>query len=472
MNKIFLAITIGLFSISTFAQKQQNRHEFSLWGAGGISTFCYDLPADGDRKIGFGGMAGLGYNYFFNYNWSLGIGAEFSILNAKSQFDNLTDYYYMSEQPYSYLFNHKTEGRDFEEAHHAYYINIPLMLKYQTDIAPKKKFYAAIGPKVGIPMKSKYDSWGSLTSSARFMDDLGVPHTRDWFLPGVHDFGTTYGASGYESDLKLNFIASVEAGIKWEFNQRWSLYTGLFADFGLNDIRDTKSYGENKNFFDRLPSDNTPGMQDVENRYTRNSIFFSNYNGNPFVDKVRTFSFGLKAQLAFGTSPFNKKEKVVATEAAPVDKPYEGLTAAQMEDIMKRSNKEMMDFQRKEFDALKELIQKEDPELVQAIINFDLDKHDILPRMYPELDKKVDLMNKYPKANLLLEGHTDDQGSMEYNYELGLARANAAKEYLVKKGVSASRLSVASKGKTQPVVPNNNEAHRYMNRRVEFILVK
>lgn len=466
MKKISLIITIGLFSISVFAQKQQNRHEVSVWGAGGISTLQYDLPADGERKTGFGALGGIGYSYFFNYNWSLGIGAEFSVLNAKSQFETLSDNYLMADPSSTMLLRIKTEGQNYEEAHHAYFVNIPIMARFQTDITEKAKFYVAAGPKIGLPIKSNFDSWGALTTTGLELDASGLPHTNDWYADMPNHGFSTYGGGtpDQESDLKLNFIAAIETGVKWQLNNKWSLYTGLFLDYGLNDIRDVENYGEHKNFFDRNRYESS--------QYTRNSVFFSDYNGTPFVDRVNTFSFGVKAQLAFGFSPFNKKEKVAPAAAVAAEKPYEGLTAAQMEDILARNTQQMMEFQRKEFEALKDLITKEDPELTQAIINFDLDRKEILPRMYAELDKKVALLNKYPKAKLMLEGHTDDLGSDEYNYQLGLDRANAAKNYLVSKGIDPSRLSVSSKGKTQPVVANSTDANRFYNRRVEFILIQ
>jgi outer membrane protein OmpA-like peptidoglycan-associated protein len=88
------------------------------------------------------------------------------------------------------------------------------------------------------------------------------------------------------------------------------------------------------------------------------------------------------------------------------------------------------------------------------------------------LDKKVNLLKKYPAAKILLEGHTDDVGNDAYNYRLGLERATAVKSYLVHHGIAAQRLTVGSKGKTEPAILNADESSRRYNRRVEFILKK
>jgi peptidoglycan-associated lipoprotein len=88
------------------------------------------------------------------------------------------------------------------------------------------------------------------------------------------------------------------------------------------------------------------------------------------------------------------------------------------------------------------------------------------------LDHKAELLQKHPLLRLTIEGHTDDAGSDAYNYNLGLQRAEAAKYYLVSKGVAGSRLSITSKGRKEPIIKNkrgDREAN-CPNRRVEFII--
>ena len=467
MKKIILIIAIGILTISVYAQKQQNRHEISIWGGGGISTFMYDLSL-GDRTNGFGAIGGLGYNYFLGYHWSIGLGAEFSLLNAKMTLPSYFDTY---DAPYGVsnadIYRFGFSGQSLEQSQGGYYINIPLQVKYQLDVFKNSdhKLYAAIGPKIGIPLKTFYSTKGDVRITGLDLD------TRDSY--GTEDNGDFFKTRGFglfnynEKDKDLNFdlnvIAAAEVGMKWCFNNSWALYTGVFFDYGLNDLRKDKA----QQLFEYQPFSNPV-------QYASNSVLSSQYktavdaNTKSFTDKVNTMAFGIKLQLAFGTSPFNKKVKeVIVIE----EKPFEGVTADQMEEIIGRSTKDLIEFQRKEFDALKALLEKEDPELFYAIINFDLDKKEILSRMHSELDRKVELMKQYPKVRLMLEGHTDDYSSVEYNYQLGLDRAQAAKNYMVNKGINPSRLQVSSKGKSQPAVPNTDDVNRYRNRRVEFILI-
>lgn len=475
MKKIFLAITIGLFAVSSFAQeqqKQQDKHEFSLWVAGGVSSLEYDLN-QGSHKMGLGGFAGIGYSYYMNYNWSLGIGAEYSMLNAKAKFPSIFDTYTAVDKYSNMLYELVTEGQNYEETQKGAYINIPIMARYQTDISPKgHKFYVGIGPKIGIPMKSTYEATGSMSTHAWDINANLDRTTKDAYA-GMEDrgFGNYNVDASGDLDFGLNFIAAAETGIKWKTSSGLYLYTGLYLDYGLNNILDGDDYDQSRNFYE---FDNQAPAT-----YKSNSVLFSKYDkdlrdGNDrvaFTDKVKTLSFGLKLQLAFGTKPFAKKEKASQAPVTNIynqasDKPYEGLTAAQMEDIMARNTKEIL----KAFEQLKGKIATEDPDMTSAIYGFDFSKDQILSQMHPELERKVELMKKYPTAKIMLEGHTDDKGSNELNYQLGLDRANAAKAYMVSKGIEANRMMISSKGKTQPIVPNSDETNCRMNRRVEFIL--
>ncbi len=70
----------------------------------------------------------------------------------------------------------------------------------------------------------------------------------------------------------------------------------------------------------------------------------------------------------------------------------------------------------------------------------------------------------------VIEGHADEQGTREYNLALGFRRANAVREYLVARGVPASRLEVTSYGKERPIEVCSNETCYAQNRRAVTVL--
>jgi outer membrane protein OmpA-like peptidoglycan-associated protein len=86
------------------------------------------------------------------------------------------------------------------------------------------------------------------------------------------------------------------------------------------------------------------------------------------------------------------------------------------------------------------------------------------------LAKVAGVFVKYPETNILIEGHTDNTGTPEYNMELSKKRAYAVSDYLTGKGVSSSRMDIKWYGETQPKYPNDNESNRALNRRVELAI--
>ena len=81
------------------------------------------------------------------------------------------------------------------------------------------------------------------------------------------------------------------------------------------------------------------------------------------------------------------------------------------------------------------------------------------------LRKQASWLRKNSKINVVLEGHADERGTREYNLALGERRANAAKDYLMTYGISASRISVISYGKERPVDSGSNTLAWSKNRR-------
>jgi outer membrane protein OmpA-like peptidoglycan-associated protein len=84
------------------------------------------------------------------------------------------------------------------------------------------------------------------------------------------------------------------------------------------------------------------------------------------------------------------------------------------------------------------------------------------------ITKEIQQYITSPDAKITVTGHTDYIGSNEYNYNLGLQRAERVKQLLIKKGIAAERIVVLSKGEEQPVAGNGTAAGRAKNRRVEI----
>ena len=107
---------------------------------------------------------------------------------------------------------------------------------------------------------------------------------------------------------------------------------------------------------------------------------------------------------------------------------------------------------------------------VLATIHFDLDRADLKDDMRATLASNYEWLRAHPLLRVLIEGHCDERGTNEYNMSLGDRRANAAKDYLIKAGIDASRLRTISYGEERPIDPGHNDAAWAANRRAEFIL--
>lgn len=104
-------------------------------------------------------------------------------------------------------------------------------------------------------------------------------------------------------------------------------------------------------------------------------------------------------------------------------------------------------------------------------IYFDTEKFNVNAASQEKLNKLANIFNEYPGTNILVEGHTDSQGSESYNLTLSKNRAQAVTNYLVNNGVSQGRLTTNWYGEAQAKYDNTTEEGRAKNRRVEIAIV-
>lgn len=105
-------------------------------------------------------------------------------------------------------------------------------------------------------------------------------------------------------------------------------------------------------------------------------------------------------------------------------------------------------------------------------ILFNTGKSTFQEKSFAVLDNMAKVMNQFPNAKFAVEGHTDSTGSDKINDPLSNDRANAVREYLISKGISANRLSSQGFGSKNPIDDNKTAAGRANNRRTEIKLVK
>ncbi len=112
------------------------------------------------------------------------------------------------------------------------------------------------------------------------------------------------------------------------------------------------------------------------------------------------------------------------------------------------------------------VVKREKPVLNNVL--FDFDKAILKAEGKAETDKVVKWMKDNAKDTLVIEGHTCNIGTEQYNMGLGQRRADAVKKYMVESGVADARIATKSFGETKPAVANDTPANRKQNRRAVF----
>jgi OOP family OmpA-OmpF porin len=105
-------------------------------------------------------------------------------------------------------------------------------------------------------------------------------------------------------------------------------------------------------------------------------------------------------------------------------------------------------------------------------IYFDFNKTTLKPESFVELDKVYEFLRSNPKVEVEIGGHTDSNGSDQYNANLSQGRSQSVVDYLVTQGIESSRLSAHGYGESKPVDTNDTKEGQANNRRVEFTVVK
>jgi len=121
------------------------------------------------------------------------------------------------------------------------------------------------------------------------------------------------------------------------------------------------------------------------------------------------------------------------------------------EDILKRESKK----------------EKKSEDVHFSDVLFDFDSYIIKSEYYPLLDSLSGWLKSVDKV-IIIEGHCDERGTQEYNLVLGQKRAEAVREYLLRKGVDPKKLKVISYGKEKPLDPRHTEEAWAKNRRAHF----
>jgi outer membrane protein OmpA-like peptidoglycan-associated protein len=155
------------------------------------------------------------------------------------------------------------------------------------------------------------------------------------------------------------------------------------------------------------------------------------------------------------------ERQAVLTEARTREADRNAQSARSAEERAKALEQELKDLQGK----------KTDRGVVVTLgdVLFDTGKATLKPGAYTTIDRLATVLKQDANRKVLIEGHTDNVGTDEYNQGLSERRAASVQAALFERGVEASQISTVGKGETAPVAGNDNPAGRQQNRRVELV---
>ena len=279
------------------------QHEFSIYGGGGISTLNYSTTVGKQNNS-------TGYNFGFNYgyqpvtsNWSALTGIGFSMHNSSFNL-NISDFYtntyvYDIDEEVDFLFSSYLNGH--KEDQNKIFLNVPFMAKYVFDMKKsslsKHFFYTAGGVKVGIPLGGRYHIKIDNIRNTGYYEKEDYEYTTQTFRGfGTFNNKTFNGRLDFDVALFLSF----EVGMKFlttktyiHHTERLTIYTGLFLDYGLNNIHKTKGTHS-------IIEYNTVDQQN----FIMNSVLNSQYMPDKsFTSIVKPIAAGIKITLSLEKIP-------------------------------------------------------------------------------------------------------------------------------------------------------------------------
>lgn len=252
--------------------QENSPHIFFVRGGAGLSTLLYK-PV-GNYTPSMGGNIGVGYRYMLTSHWGVSTGAELGFYGGKATYNTLNGSYTVNDLTEG-AFTYKYQLDNFEEKQRTILVSIPVLAHFQTGV--KHVFYVSAGARIGLPVSATFDQTAShLNTSGYFpYQDLELP------LQST----ANYNASG-DMDLKLSMMLSAEGGMRWQIG-KFGLYTGLYIDYGLNNMKQEGS------------------SQVVKyNAYAPTSPKSGSLLNAPQTNKVQTLSCGLRLSLSF--APFKQ----------------------------------------------------------------------------------------------------------------------------------------------------------------------
>lgn len=173
--------------------------------------------------------------------------------------------------------------------------------------------------------------------------------------------------------------------------------------------------------------------------------------------------------LAFG---FNDYQNIVHAVEIVMNEDVGSVEAGKVDTKIEEEEVSQAEYARLEVERKAAEERKDAVRIVETTVidNYSFDETTLSDNQKLKLENVTDILNKYSDIKVLIIGHTCNIGYKNINLKKGLKRADACKEFLIEKGINAERISIDSRGETEPLVQNSSKENRAQNRRVAFAM--
>lgn len=235
----------------------------------------------GESSIGLGFTMGLNYSYPLKDNrWSVVGGIQLAKYNSRISLDN--DFQYVSNEvdDKGSAFQFQVIANEYKESQSLYSLNIPLLIEYATYVSRYSKFYILGGFKIIVPISQSASSKANQLMTTGYYPNVNLTVID---LP-QHGFGTITNWKDSKTPLNLStsIALSLQSGFDFYLGNNLC-YTGMYLDYGLNDISNSKKEGN-------MIAYNPKGLDKNIAKGIANSTL---------VKSVKTMSFGLNFKVFF-----------------------------------------------------------------------------------------------------------------------------------------------------------------------------
>jgi outer membrane protein OmpA-like peptidoglycan-associated protein len=483
--------------------------ELSVFFGEGLSGLYYDINGGGTSKMNAGLNFGLAYSYFMHENVSILLGVGLSFYNTTAVLPTMYSFIGSANVLNDNLYIERYMS-GYTEQQSVMTLNIPLMFSYVSDY----KFYIRGGVQLGIPLRSVYTATNAnIMQGYRFM----LPSTNlstliyDGFeTPNVKVKAGNFRMAPKVTDYiktNISIILSIEAGIRLMIHPKHTLYTGVFFDYGVNNMIVNRDMifirGEPKDISDNLNTElinpsvkenfMTNSLLNSRQPETRKSIdeAKSKTTGNgvmpnsSFVDNTHLMAVGIKLTYSFSVTPTATTSSIGGSDAEPLS-PWANISDKLDRLLASNSSKETrierierIETEKSSPSSSKKSVKKTTKKVTsktraknsssirKPLHGYSPQQTNLTAEQKQELNKKANILRQNPNTKVTLHGHTSDVGGNAM--DIGMKRAQGVKNYLVQKGVKSGNLSAVSHGAEKPLVPNTNPENRARNNRVEFV---